>query len=70
MGKKSIVVSASLETEKILLLMREKYDLKEDRKTLVELIRKKRKELYNLSRQINDLELRLDKIMIDKLNLK
>jgi len=54
-------------TEEILNLLRKKYGLKEQRTVLVGYLQEKRKELYNLSMRINELETKIDNILVQKL---
>jgi hypothetical protein len=57
----------ALPIEEILKLLRRKYAFKEQRVRLVNYIREKRKDLYNLSMTINELETKIDNILIEKL---
>ena len=53
--------------EEILKLLKKKYDLKEQRTSLLVKIRGLRTELYNLSKTINKYEETIDKILLEKI---
>lgn len=60
-------IPVRLTVDAILRLLKAKYDLKVSRDNLRRQIMEKRKELYNLSKQINELEINIDKEVIKHL---
>lgn len=60
-------VDVETETQKVLQLLKRKHDLKQEREQTVREARALRKQVYNLSRQINELEAETDTILLTKI---
>lgn len=60
-------VDVETETQKVLQLLKRKHDLKQEREQMVREARALRKQVYNLSRQINELEAETDTILLTKI---
>jgi len=66
MGRRSkpIITHAELKGEKVINLLKSKYELKQKRTALVKEAQVIRKKVYNLSREINELEANIDLIIL------
>jgi len=64
MVRNTMMKTELIQQDLVFALMKQKYDLKRDREGKVQDGMKIRKEIYNLSTKINELETRLDTMLI------